>query len=101
LRDHPGVSCQACREIRDVDGVAPACESGECVVPPLGPVEARVLDLRSRALSLRGVMEPAQVLSALGASVSDLLLLSEVELGLLLMQAEGAISKRPEGGHGV
>lgn len=78
--DYPGVSCAACREMREVDGHSPPCLSeGGCPVPPIPPEGARALAIRSAILRLRGLAGAGAVLKAYGAGEGELELLAAIE----------------------
>ncbi len=62
------------------DNVTPGCKSAEgCLVPPLGPEEARVMELRARVMRLRELVGAEAVLRLSGATLKDLELLAVVE----------------------
>ncbi|GEM_PF-2249710 len=78
--DYPGVCCEACEEIREKDGVAPDCETEKgCILPPIGPAERRILEIRDRLVALQGLVDPGAVLKIYGASRRDIELLASVE----------------------
>ena len=40
------MTCEACREAREVDEIVPDCETAAgCIIPPLAPAGARVMEL--------------------------------------------------------
>ena len=78
--DYPGVCCEACEEIREKDGVDPDCETEKgCVLPPIGPVERRILEIRDRLVALQGLVGSGAVLKIYGAGRWDMELLARVE----------------------
>jgi hypothetical protein len=84
------VSCAACQDIRQRDGVPPLCE-GEtgCPIPPLGAKEARALHLYRLLSGLHGLVEAAPVLRAVGADHEDLALLAVLRDELAREEAQG------------
>lgn len=78
--DFPGVSCEACREAQQVDGLTPDCETVKgCLIPPLDEAGARVMQLRDKLVRLKDLMDAGTVLRMYGAGVEDLELLAVLE----------------------
>ncbi len=64
------------------DNAEPRCEISEgegCLIPPLGPEEARVMEMRAMVVRLRGLVSPEGVLQMCGATRRQLELLAYLE----------------------
>lgn len=74
------MSCAACAEALEVDGLEPECTAGAgCPIPAPGEAGARILEIRSLLLSLRGVIDPETICRLCGIDRDDLELLARVE----------------------
>jgi len=74
------VSCETCREIYEVDEVAPDCQTERgCPIPQLSPDEARIIEIRKKIQALSGLVPAEVVLRMYSATLDDLELLSVVE----------------------
>jgi hypothetical protein len=62
-----------------MDGVDPPCEKGQCPIPGLSAGEARVMEMRSLLIRLRGVVDGGTVLRTYGATIDELELLGAIE----------------------
>lgn len=71
------MSCKACENIREVDGIALDCE--RCNIPALSPDEARILKMHRILVSLNGLVSAGAVLRTYGATKEDLEMLAVVE----------------------
>ena len=77
------MSCEECEKSREVDGIAPDCETGkDCVIPPLSEAGARIMDIRQRLASLGDLVGRGEILRMYGVTIEDmdLLELAEAEL---------------------
>jgi hypothetical protein len=78
--DFPGVACEECRMIFEIDGGLPDCETGSgCMIPPLGEKGIRIMDIRGKLTLLKGLVDSGTILSLYGATRDDLDLLMKVE----------------------
>ena len=67
------MSCHTCRDMKIRDHAVPRCETpGGCLIPPLGPEEARVLEMRALLVSLAGLVSPEAILRISGATLRQL-----------------------------
>jgi len=74
------VSCEACREAQQVDGVTPDCEAGKsCLIPALDERGARVMQIRDKLVRLRDLVDAGTVLKMYGADLDDIELLAVLE----------------------
>jgi hypothetical protein len=88
--DYPGVSCEACAEALEVDGIKPDCRTGKkCLVPRLEPEAQRVMELRGLIVRLRDLVDAGTILKMCGADLEDLALLATVEDLLRESSADG------------
>jgi len=76
---HPGVRCETCREIEEVDGVAPDCAAGECLVPPAPTETVRVLDTWHLLNELREFGGGGVIMAQAGLSAFEVGLLATIE----------------------
>ncbi len=64
------------------DHAVPRCETSEgegCLIPPLGPEEASVMEMRALLVSLAGLVSPEAILRISGATLRQLELLAYLE----------------------
>jgi hypothetical protein len=89
------VSCEACRDIEEKDGVEPPCRvtpqgcrpegadaavlKNGCPIPPLSPENARVLEMRAMLVRLKDIVDPGTVLRMFGATREDVEMLAVAE----------------------
>ena len=74
------MSCEACREAHQVDGVTPGCETGQgCLIPPLDERGSRVMQIRDMLVRLKDLVDAGTVLRMYGAGIDDLELLALLE----------------------
>ena len=78
--DFPGVACEECRMIFQIDGGLPDCETGNgCTIPPLDENGRRIMDMREKLVKLKDLIDPGTILNLYGATRDDLDLLIKVE----------------------
>ena len=78
--DFPGVACEECRMIFEIDGDLPACEAGRgCTIPTLYEKGKRIMDMREKLAKLKDLVDPGTILNLYGATRDDLDLLMKVE----------------------
>ncbi|MDA8156872.1 MAG: hypothetical protein M0Z52_10550 [Actinomycetota bacterium] len=78
--DHPGVRCENCKDIEQVDGILAPCRTpSNCPVPALSQEAARLLEMRQMMVSLKGLANPEAILKMYGATAGDLKMLARVE----------------------
>ena len=66
--------------MKTIDHAVPRCEtSGGCLIPALGPEEARVMEMRALLVSLAGLVSPEAILRISGATLRQLELLAYLE----------------------
>ena len=82
--DYPGVSCESCRDMQNVDGVIPDCETEgkACLIPPLCAEGARIMELYNTLRALSGLVDPGTVLSMYEAQKEDIEILVIIETEL-------------------
>lgn len=87
---YPGVTCEACRDIEEVDGVRPDCENGgECIIPP-APAEA------SRAVEAWKLLDGLRQFQV-GGVILETAKLTPFELGLVgLIEREIRAARQEE-----
>ncbi|TLM66007.1 MAG: hypothetical protein FDZ69_07440 [Deltaproteobacteria bacterium] len=73
------MSCEACAEAREIDGVVPECETGECPVVPMLQESARILGIRDLLVGLDGLVDAGTVCRLTDVDLDDLRLLAVVE----------------------
>ena len=74
------MSCAACREAQQVDGVTPGCEAGKgCLIPALDERGARVMQIRDKLVRLKDLVDAGTVLQMYGADLDDIELLAVLE----------------------
>lgn len=71
------MSCERCNDIEEIDGVTPQC--GACLIPPLSPDEARVLEMRGMLISLKDIVDSGDILRMYSATKEDLEMLKVIE----------------------
>lgn len=84
----PGVSCEKCNEADEIDGEEPRCISGECWIPQPDEQGRRVLELRSRLVSLADLNIGGEALRMYDADMEDIELLAAVEDELRQIERE-------------
>ncbi|GAB4486022.1 MAG: hypothetical protein OHK006_13220 [Thermodesulfovibrionales bacterium] len=73
------MSCEACRDILEVDGVEPDCFDGRCLIPDPGERGTRILQLRGLLIRLHELTIGPEILRLFQADIDDLELLATVE----------------------
>ncbi len=66
--------------MKTIDHLVPRCETREgCLIPPLGPEEARVMEIHALLVRLAGLVSPEAILRIYGATLRQLELLAYLE----------------------
>lgn len=73
------MSCEACRDIFQIDEELPECYNNTCRIPEVDPQGKKVLFLRSLLLSLRDLVDPGTILRMYEATKEDIELMAELE----------------------
>lgn len=74
------MSCEACYEAEEIDGVDPDCRTDKgCLITPLDEQCQRILEIRDKLLSLSGIVDAGTILSMYEATHDDIDLLAIVE----------------------
>ena len=74
------MSCEACEDVREKDGIAPDCETEKgCLIPPLGPEERRILEIRGKLITLQGLVDAGTIFQIYGVIKDDIDILTVVE----------------------
>lgn len=80
MADFPNVSCAACEESREVDGLIPDCETDVgCIIPRLSDDGQRVMGIRDLLLDLHPLVDPGTVFRICEVDREDLELLALIE----------------------
>lgn len=73
------MSCESCKNILEVDDAEPDCFEGECKIPPLDETGQRIMEMRSKLISLHDLVDPGTILRMYGATKEDIELLAFIE----------------------
>ncbi len=86
------MSCEECERGRQIDGDVPRCETEQgCIIPSLEGTGARVMAMRERLTSLKGLVDSGTVLALYEATREDLEMLAKVEEAMGTMKQPGSM----------
>jgi hypothetical protein len=74
------VNCRDCLAAQELDDILPACKTDEgCLIPPLLPDAARVMEIRDRLIRLHRLKIGPEILRIYSATRRDLELMALAE----------------------
>lgn len=79
--------------MREKDGIAPDCETEKgCLIPPIMPEGQRILEIRGKLITLRGLVESGVIFQMYGATKDDIDMLAIVEEEMKKQELAGPCS---------
>lgn len=110
------MSCDACKEALEIDGVEPPCFNNEsefplskggkrgllpgvnaCWIPPLDAAGQRIMEMRSKLIALHDLIDSGTILKMYGANMEDIEMLAFVEEEIKKLQPTNPSPLRGEG----
>ncbi len=85
------MSCEACKDILVNDDVEPDCFDDDkgCRIPMLDQRELRIIDIRGKLVSLRGLIDSGIILEMYDATREDIEMIIFIEDEIQKMNEEG------------